>query len=174
MLFFFNRLTFGLQTQFYVKLLAIACGITYLATLLTITFGCHPIHLNWRIVPYPPLRCTLRPQNFYVGTTLNVVTDAAMLCIPLPLLWNLQVPLRKKIALGVLLCSGVVCWVKAHFCSIRLLITYFASDCNHDSDCTNHYDFDAGASFRSGRDNVGHSGDSCGHCSYQPTNSSCS
>ena len=111
MLFFFNRLTLGLQAQVYVKVLAVACGITYTATLLTITFGCHPIHLNWQTLPYPPLQCTLRPQNFYVGTILNVITDAAMLCIPLPLLWNLQLPLRKKIALGVLLCSGVVGWV---------------------------------------------------------------
>lgn len=34
-------------------------------------------------------------QNFLVTVVLNVITDAAILCIPLPLLWQLQVPLKK-------------------------------------------------------------------------------
>lgn len=46
-------------------------------------------------------------QNFYVSTILNVTTDAIILSIPLPLLWTLQVPKRQKIALILLLCSGL-------------------------------------------------------------------
>ncbi|KAM0218614.1 hypothetical protein ACHAQD_006737 [Fusarium lateritium] len=45
-------------------------------------------------------------QNFLVTTVLNVLTDALILCIPLPLLWKLQVPVRKKIVIGLLLSSG--------------------------------------------------------------------
>ncbi|KAI7530867.1 hypothetical protein KC331_g14438 [Hortaea werneckii] len=82
MLFFFNRLTFGLNVQTYVKILAIACGATYIAVFLTISVGCHPIQKNWAVDPYPPAECTLRSQNMYVTTVLNVITDAAMLCIP--------------------------------------------------------------------------------------------
>ena len=82
MLFFFNRLTFGLNVQTYVKILAVACGATYIAVFLTISVGCHPIQKNWAVDPYPPAECTLRSQNMYVTTVLNVITDAAMLCIP--------------------------------------------------------------------------------------------
>lgn len=82
MLFFFNRLTFGLNVQTYVKILAVACGATYIAVFLTISVGCHPIQKNWAVDPYPPAECTLRSQNMYVTTVLNVTTDAAMLCIP--------------------------------------------------------------------------------------------
>ncbi|CAK4035019.1 Hypothetical predicted protein [Lecanosticta acicola] len=42
-----------------------------------------------------------------VCTTLNTVTDALILSIPVPLLFKLRVPLYKKIPLGVLLCSGI-------------------------------------------------------------------
>lgn len=107
MLFFFNRLTFGLDVHVFVKVLAYACGATYLAVLVTITAGCRPYHVNWAVSPYPPEQCTLRSQNFTVTTVLNVVTDAAMLCIPLPILWKLNVTLKKKLTLAVLLSSGV-------------------------------------------------------------------
>lgn len=107
MLFFFRRLTIGLKQQRNVKILAVVVGLTYIAVFLTITFGCFPIRGNWQVVPYPGLTCTFKQQNFYVATTLNVLTDAALLTIPLPILWALQVPLRKKIILCGLLCSGI-------------------------------------------------------------------
>lgn len=34
-------------------------------------------------------------------------TDVAILSIPVPLLWKVKLPLGRKIAIGVLLCSGV-------------------------------------------------------------------
>ncbi|KXT15431.1 hypothetical protein AC579_10585 [Pseudocercospora musae] len=107
MLFFFNRLTFGLSQQIFVKALGVACAVTYLAVFLTISLSCRPIHLNWQVRPLPPSRCTFRAQNFYVCTILNVLTDAALLCIAVPMLWKLRVPIRKKITLGVLLSSGI-------------------------------------------------------------------
>lgn len=87
MLFFFNRLTLGLVYHVCVKRLAIVCILTYIAVFLTITLGCRPYHLNWQALPYPPIQCTLRAQNMYVATVLIVLTDAAMLSIPMPLLW---------------------------------------------------------------------------------------
>ncbi|EME46114.1 hypothetical protein DOTSEDRAFT_126539, partial [Dothistroma septosporum NZE10] len=107
MLFFFNRLTFGLYQQRLVKIFAGIAAVSYLAVWLTITCGCHPIHLNWQMLPYPPeKRCLEKVQNFYVTTVLNVLTDTLILAIPLPLLWGMRVSLARKIALTVLLCSG--------------------------------------------------------------------
>jgi hypothetical protein len=62
---------------------------------------------NWQVRPQPPRACTFKPQNFYVGAVLNVITDAILLSLPIPMLWNLQVRLSKKIAIGVLLSSGI-------------------------------------------------------------------
>ena len=77
MLFFFNRLTLGLKQQYFVKILGIAVFVTYVAVFLTITLACYPTHRNWQVDPYPGLVCTFKPQNFYVSTVLNVITDAA-------------------------------------------------------------------------------------------------
>lgn len=38
---------------------------------------------------------------------LNVLTDASLLAIPIPMLWKLKVPLKKKLVIGVILSSGV-------------------------------------------------------------------
>lgn len=107
MLFFYNRLTFGLRQQFFVKVMGIVVAVTYVAVFLTIMLGCYPTEKNWQVLPYPGLKCTFKMQNFYVSTVLNVLTDAAVLAIPLPLLWTLQVPKRQKIALVLMLCSGM-------------------------------------------------------------------
>lgn len=36
-----------------------------------------------------------------------MVTDAMIIAIPMPMLWRLQVRLRRKLALGALFCSGI-------------------------------------------------------------------
>ncbi|KAF7516275.1 hypothetical protein G7054_g14222 [Neopestalotiopsis clavispora] len=106
MLCFFQRMTIGLWQARLVKYLMYACIVTYLAVFFTLTFGCFPTYKNWQVTPDPGLKCTFRMQNFLVTVVLNVLTDAAILCIPLPLLWQLQVPLKKKIVVGLLICSG--------------------------------------------------------------------
>ncbi|CCF36880.1 hypothetical protein CH063_08344 [Colletotrichum higginsianum] len=51
--------------------------------------------------------CTFRPQNFWVLLWLNILTDAALLTIPIPILWHLRVSLKRKIGVAILLSSGV-------------------------------------------------------------------
>lgn len=62
---------------------------------------------NWQIRPLPGPSCTFRPQNFYVLVTLNVLTDTAILIIPIPILWHLRVSPLKKTGVSLLLSSGV-------------------------------------------------------------------
>ncbi|VUC29857.1 unnamed protein product [Clonostachys rosea] len=107
MVCFFMRMTMGLSQQRLVNYIGIACIVSYVAVFLTITFGCFPVHLNWQVVPDPGRKCTLKTQNFFVMTVLNVITDAAILYVPLPLLWTLRVPIRQKFVIGILLSSGI-------------------------------------------------------------------
>ena len=97
----------GLWQHRYVKWLGLACALSYVAVFLTITFGCYPTQKNWQVVPDPGQKCTLKLQNFLVTVVLNVITDAAILVIPLPLLWKLKVPVKRKIVIALLLCSGL-------------------------------------------------------------------
>jgi hypothetical protein len=62
---------------------------------------------NWICKPLPGPECTFRPQNFWILVILNVITDAALLTIPLPILWHLRVSRRRKVGVGILLSSGL-------------------------------------------------------------------
>lgn len=108
MLCFFRRLTIGLFQERLVKIFSIITALCYVAVFLTITCGCFPIQKNWQVLPLPPRdQCMIKYQNFYVTTALNVGTDALVLTIPIPLLWGMRVPWGRKVALTLLLCSGV-------------------------------------------------------------------
>ncbi|KAH7249500.1 hypothetical protein B0J15DRAFT_514194 [Fusarium solani] len=90
MLFFFSRITIGTWHSILVKTASVCCAVSYLAVFLTVTFGCFPTRKNWQVVPDP-----------------GGSTDSMILGIPLPLLWKLQIPLQRKIVIGLLLSSGL-------------------------------------------------------------------
>ncbi|TDZ15814.1 hypothetical protein Cob_v011292 [Colletotrichum orbiculare MAFF 240422] len=106
-LFFYKRLTLGVLRRRTLVGLFWMCGLSYAVLCLTVTLSCQPFSDNWRIKPLPGPECTFRPQNFWMLLWLNVVTDAALLAIPIPILWHLRVPLRRKIGVGILLSSGI-------------------------------------------------------------------
>ncbi|KAH7322568.1 hypothetical protein B0I35DRAFT_426045 [Stachybotrys elegans] len=107
-LFFYRRLTFGgtLRRRTLRTLFGL-CGLSWMVLYLSITFTCRPFRNNWIVKPLPGPECTFRPQNFWILVCLNVITDAALLAIPLPILWHLRVSFRRKIGVGILLSSGV-------------------------------------------------------------------
>ncbi|OLN86443.1 hypothetical protein CCHL11_06373 [Colletotrichum chlorophyti] len=106
-LFFYKRLTLGILRRRTLVGLFWMCGLSYMALCLTVTLGCSPYSNNWRIRPLPGPECTFRPQNFWMLLWLNILTDAALLSIPIPILWHLRVSLTRKIGVGILLSSGL-------------------------------------------------------------------
>jgi hypothetical protein len=42
------------------------------------------------------------------ASVINLVTDIQVVLMPIPIVAKLQVPLREKITLGVLMCMGVL------------------------------------------------------------------
>ncbi|KAK2469222.1 hypothetical protein H9L39_19203 [Fusarium oxysporum f. sp. albedinis] len=63
---------------------------------------------NWQVRPLPPPRCVFKKQNLYVTTFFNVVTDAAILSLPLPILKAIRTSFWRKFLIAALLCSGLV------------------------------------------------------------------
>jgi hypothetical protein len=81
---------------------------TYIATICSILFGCHPMHKNWQIYPDPGSKCekaihsrrdnvsltgtlgsdycqpAVSKIDIYVTVVLNVVTDIYLISIPAP------------------------------------------------------------------------------------------
>lgn len=94
-------------------MLAVSCcrlcihSSTFQAAFKLCTDVSNSFHLNWTIDPLPPLRCTFRPQNFWTLVVLNVLTDVAILCVPVPILWQIRVSRMRRFGVSLLLCSGL-------------------------------------------------------------------
>ncbi|KAK2053398.1 hypothetical protein LY76DRAFT_581822 [Colletotrichum caudatum] len=112
-LFFFNRITLATKQQIVVKWTAVATVLAYLAVMFVIWCHCTPIQKKWQVVPFPGDRCTLDIANYLSLVVLNISTDMLIVSIPLPLLWAVKLSLRRKLAISVLLCSGVFVMIAA-------------------------------------------------------------
>ncbi|KAJ2893472.1 hypothetical protein MKZ38_008649 [Zalerion maritima] len=107
MLSFYNRITLGLKQQIAVRWTAGACVLAYIGVISVIWGHCTPVHKNWQVVPSPGDRCTLAVANYLTLVVLNISTDLAIVCIPVPLLWKVRLSIPRKLIIGLLLCSGV-------------------------------------------------------------------
>jgi rhodopsin domain-containing protein len=107
LLFFYSRLTLGVFQTKTIRALFCIVGVTWAALILSVSLTCRPFHWNWQIRPLPGPRCTFRPQNFLILVVLNVVSDVAILVVPVPILWSLRVSPLRKIGVSILLCSGL-------------------------------------------------------------------
>ncbi|KAH6876734.1 hypothetical protein B0T10DRAFT_566700 [Thelonectria olida] len=107
---FYFRLTHGLPS--YKIRLYIGAGLiasTYIAVICCILFSCRPFHKMWQINPDPGNLCQPASSKLYIFIVvcLNVITDAYLLLIPIPLLWGAQIPKIKKIGLVFLFSGGI-------------------------------------------------------------------
>ncbi|KAG8157988.1 hypothetical protein KVR01_012260 [Diaporthe batatas] len=106
-LFFYRRLTLGLIKERTLKFLFVFCGVTWAALIIAVSSTCRPFRNNWTIRPLPGEECIFRAQNFKALAALNISTDMAILTIPAPMIWQLRIPLWKRIGVTLLLCGGL-------------------------------------------------------------------
>lgn len=108
---FLLRLTEGLpkfQNRVYLGFIFIAT--TWLVVLLCILFGCGlPFEKNWQINPDPGNLCQPAISNIdiFVTVVFNALTDLYLLAIPAVMLYQVSLPLRKRIGFMVLFSGGI-------------------------------------------------------------------
>ncbi|KAF2153620.1 hypothetical protein K461DRAFT_292343 [Myriangium duriaei CBS 260.36] len=107
LLFFYRRLTLGSTNAKLVKYLFWLIGSTYIAMFCIVTFGCWPYEKNWQVSPMAPWKCSFRPQNLKGTAVLNTTTDAALMVVPVLLIWQLKVPIKQKLVIALFLSSGL-------------------------------------------------------------------
>ncbi|KAJ5646086.1 hypothetical protein N7490_002458 [Penicillium lividum] len=101
----YSRLTTGLQNlPTRVRLAYGILAVTYMATQLSLLLSCQPLHAFWQIYPNPGSSCqpTNSPVYIMVVVILNIITDVYLLLIPMPLLWTVNISLKRKIPLMAL------------------------------------------------------------------------
>ncbi|KAM0794239.1 hypothetical protein BDR22DRAFT_776243, partial [Usnea florida] len=90
-----------------VYVLAAVLIMTFLAGGLTGSLGCQPLAFFWN--PTIPGGHCININAFFRWISLpNILTDIAMLVLPQPLIWTLQITRRQKIGLTVTFLTGSV------------------------------------------------------------------
>ncbi|CAF9925812.1 hypothetical protein IMSHALPRED_006787 [Imshaugia aleurites] len=86
-------------------------------------FQCMPVDSNWTIgVKH---YCVNTDLGATIIAGLNVLTDFAILILPMPLLYQLQKPLKERIQImGMFLLGGLVCFASIYRCVLTHEISY--------------------------------------------------
>ncbi|KAK0663373.1 hypothetical protein DIS24_g1251 [Lasiodiplodia hormozganensis] len=114
MLLFFQRLTRGLAAEKLIKPAIAVVATTWLVEFLTLLLTCRPVSHNWQIYPDPGKLCTHESPVWYiVQVVFNVITDAVIVPIPMPLVIKAKVSTLRKLGLVVLLGAGIFVMVAA-------------------------------------------------------------
>ena len=82
-----------------------------LVTLCLMIFSCHPIKANWNVMLLadPKTHCYPKVYNVInIHGYCNIITDFALLVLPLPLVWNLQMTLKKKLSVATIFATGAL------------------------------------------------------------------
>ncbi len=106
MLIMYTRLTLGLQVQRLVLYLAVYVSVGWLATEIAFFTACTPFSGYWAMPPPNP-QCTTLEHYAIIQGCFNISSDALMLCIPLPLITKLNMPLKQKSVLLIIFSMGL-------------------------------------------------------------------
>jgi hypothetical protein len=98
MLIMYRRLTMGLRQQKFVTAIAIYVALGWLGTELAFFFACRPFNGYWAVPPPDP-QCTTLQHYAITQATFNISSDLLMLGIMLPLLVQVNLAIKQKIAL---------------------------------------------------------------------------
>lgn len=107
MLFFYSRLVLDRWQKVMLHANYYICGVTYVACILTTFLRCLPFRLQWQVYPEPGPNCTTLDAPQLVAGVGNIITDLVLLTIPIPLLLQTTLPLRRKLVIGILLSGGL-------------------------------------------------------------------
>ena len=94
----------------------IACwiiGITVtvwtFVTLMLCLFSCRPVRATWEVALLldPKTKCNPKIYNtIWVQGFCNIITDFALLILPVPMVWRLQMDLKKKLGVFAVFATG--------------------------------------------------------------------
>lgn len=89
-------------------------GILVLWSLITILlaiFSCRPIKASWDLKVRMDPKTVCYPKAYDVSNVYgfcNVITDVVLIVLPIPLVWKMQVNLKKKLAVAMVFATGAL------------------------------------------------------------------
>lgn len=86
---------------------AILCVIWFIIVTFIVVFQCHPIDAYWNQLAQPP-NCMNTPRLLLGYEISNLFLDVFILCIPLPIVWKLNLQTSKRTGLvGIFLLGAL-------------------------------------------------------------------
>ncbi|KAH8430462.1 uncharacterized protein LDX57_008121 [Aspergillus melleus] len=100
----------GLYRWYNVVLIVAMVFVTICCTLFTVLsiFQCKPIHAYWDFMPKYPHHCMNDGYMVFSASVVNIFTDFLATVLPMPLIWNLKLPARQRIAVISIFGLGIV------------------------------------------------------------------
>jgi len=95
-------------SRFGCYLTATVLILTMVVNILTIIWSCIPIDHLWDPASSPNGHCSNAKAHFLYGPLPNIVTDVAMLLLPIPTIWNLHTERKMKIGIYLTFLTGSI------------------------------------------------------------------
>lgn len=109
LLFFYRIFQVDLKFRLASWIVGFVLVVWSTVSMLLMIFSCHPIKANWDLNLYlsPKTRCYPRAYHVLnIHGYCNLVTDFALLFLPLPMLWKLQMNKMKKLSILAIFATG--------------------------------------------------------------------
>ncbi|PYI09979.1 integral membrane protein [Aspergillus sclerotiicarbonarius CBS 121057] len=100
----------GLYKLYYIVLIIslVFVALCCIVFLLVSIFQCTPIHAFWDLEPMYPYHCVNYGAAVFSASTVNISTDFLCTILPMPLIWNLKLPARQRLAVISIFGLGIV------------------------------------------------------------------
>ncbi|KAK5652655.1 hypothetical protein OQA88_10249 [Cercophora sp. LCS_1] len=104
LLILYHRLTVAYEWQHrIVKIIGAFCVIAFsLVVILLVTLWCGPVEGYWA-VPVQNSECATYYKHMIFATSFNITSDVMLLCIPIPIVVQSRIPLKRKVLLCCIL-----------------------------------------------------------------------
>ena len=82
-----------------------------IVTLLLCIFSCRPIKATWDLMLFldPKTRCEPKMYNVInIHGFCNIISDFALLILPIPMIWSSKMTINKKIGVGAVFATGAL------------------------------------------------------------------
>ncbi|KAL8634829.1 MAG: hypothetical protein Q9228_007614, partial [Teloschistes exilis] len=94
-----------------------------LITILLAIFSCRPVRASWDLKVRMDPKTVCYPKAYDVENIYgfcNVITDVVLIIMPIPLVWKMQVNLKKKLGVAMVFATG------AFVCAVAIVRQYIA------------------------------------------------
>ncbi|KAF1999815.1 hypothetical protein P154DRAFT_523118 [Amniculicola lignicola CBS 123094] len=106
LLILYSRLTMTLKHNLLVKIVAGYTVVGYVVTVVLWFFWCRPFHFYWKVPSPADLNCSAETNHMITSAFFNISSDILIICLPMPVLLQSQLPLKRKLTLAGVFALG--------------------------------------------------------------------